>query len=81
MDESKIHELAKRLGGRFRLASLVQKRLLELNRGQRKLVPDDNKNPMHAVLKEIDGGFIELSVPEAGKSAETPRLENAIETE
>ena len=81
MDESKIHELAKRLGGRFRLASLVQKRLLELNRGQRSLVPDDDKNPMNVVLKEIEGGFIELTVPEAAKAPEAPRLENTLENE
>ena len=85
MDETKVHELAKRLGGRFRLASLVTKRLLELNRGQKKLVDDDSQNHMYIVLKEIDGNLIELVAPEPEKPHEgalpLPKLEAGLEVE
>jgi len=84
MDESKVHALAKRAGGRFHLASLVQKRLLELNRGQRKLVDEDYVDPLYTVLREIEEGLIELSPPDEKvieAPAEGPRLQAGLDTE
>jgi DNA-directed RNA polymerase subunit omega len=60
MDETRIRHLASRAGGRFRLASLVQKRLLQLNRGQRQLTEEDHRNPLYTVLREIEEGKIGL---------------------
>jgi len=84
MDESRIHDLAKRVGGRFRLASLVQKRLLELNRGQRRLVDDDSKYPLAVVLREIEEGQIDLA-PAGEKphdaAAALPKIEASLEVE
>ena len=86
MDETKINELARRIGGRFRLASLVQKRLLELNRGQKKLVNVDSQNHMLIALKEIEANLIELVPPEAPEkplegAPPLPKLEAGLEAE
>ena len=85
MDQSKVHSLARKVGGRFHLASLVQKRLLELNRGQRRLVSEDSGNPLDIVLREIDEGMIELAAPEEEKALEgtppTPQLEKSLDAE
>jgi len=82
MDESKIHELAKKVGGRFRLASLIQKRLLELNRGQRRLVDGEFGSPLYVVMSEIEGGKITLRPPEPEKApdvSQIPSLETPSE--
>ncbi|HUW34326.1 MAG TPA: DNA-directed RNA polymerase subunit omega [Planctomycetota bacterium] len=85
MDESKVHALARRAGGRFHLASLVQKRLLELNRGQKKLLDEDFADPLYLVLREIEEGLIELAPPEDEKvmeaPAEGPRLQTGLDSE
>jgi len=78
MDETRIHDLARRVGGRFRLASLVQKRLLELNRGQRPLINQNHRNPLYTVLQEIEEGKIDLLGPadeEQGESGGGPSLD------
>ena len=63
MDETRIHNLARKTGGRFRLASLVQKRMLQLNRGQRQLTERDNRNPLYTVLQEIAEDKVGLLLP------------------
>jgi DNA-directed RNA polymerase subunit omega len=42
-----------KVGGRFRLTALVQKRMIELNRGARPLVERGNKTDMEVVIEEI----------------------------
>jgi len=42
-----------KVGGRFRLSVLIQKRLQELNRGQRAMVSVQAEDPMDVVLEEI----------------------------
>ena len=49
-------ELVKMVGGKFRLTSLIQKRIVELNRGSPSLVEfEDNEEPTlrDIVIKEI----------------------------
>jgi DNA-directed RNA polymerase subunit omega len=41
------------VGGRFRLSSLIQKRMVALNRGARPLVDLQTKNLMEIVVAEI----------------------------
>ena len=60
-------ELVKMVGGKFRLTSLIQKRIVELNRGSPSLVEfEDNEEPTlrDIVIKEILEGKIELAVRE-----------------
>lgn len=60
-------ELVKMVGGKFRLTSLIQKRIVELNRGSPSLVEfEDNEEPTlrDIVIKEILEGKIKLAVRE-----------------
>jgi DNA-directed RNA polymerase subunit omega len=53
LDELKEEEIVNKVGGRFKLTSLIQKRLVALNRGARPLVELPTKNMMEVVIKEI----------------------------
>jgi DNA-directed RNA polymerase subunit omega len=60
MDEATIDRLARKAGGRFKLASLVMKRMVDINRGAQPLVEPERDNMLHTVLKEIDLDLIRL---------------------
>lgn len=45
--------LVQKVGGRFRLSTLMQKRLAALNRGARPLVEMQTKNQLSVVIQEI----------------------------
>ena len=54
LEELKSEQLVKKVGGRFKLAALVQRRLVELLQGSRPLIEDaENMTPMEIVLQEI----------------------------
>ena len=53
LDEFKEERIVKKVGGRFKLSALIQKRLVALNRGARPLVELATKNPMEIVVEEI----------------------------
>ncbi|MBM4000571.1 MAG: DNA-directed RNA polymerase subunit omega [Planctomycetes bacterium] len=53
LDELKEEEIVKKVGGRFRLSTLIQKRLVQLNAGSRPLVEADTHDKMSVVLQEI----------------------------
>ncbi len=60
-------KLVKMVGGKFRLTSLIQKRIVDLNRGSPPLVEfEDNEEPTlrDIVIKEILEGKIELAIRE-----------------
>ena len=64
LDIDKEEELVQMVGGKFRLTSLIQKRIVELNRGAAPLVEfEDNEEPTlkQIVIKEILEGKIELA--------------------
>ena len=52
-DELKEEQIVNKVGGRFKLSTLIQKRLVALNRGARPLVDLQTKNPMDVVIQEI----------------------------
>jgi len=60
MDESRVDRLARKAGGRFKLASLVMKRLVDINRGSQPLVEGDTGNLLYTVLKEIELDLVRL---------------------
>ena len=67
LDINSEEKLVKMVGGKFRLTSLIQKRIVELNRGSPPLVEfEDNEEPTlrDIVIKEILEGKIELAVRE-----------------
>lgn len=64
LDIDTEEELVQMVGGKFRLTSLMQKRIVELNRGAAPLVEfEDNDEPTlkQIVIKEILEGKIELA--------------------
>ena len=64
LDIDTEEELVQMVGGKFRLTSLIQKRIVELNRGAPPLVEfEDNDEPSlkQIVIKEILEGKIELA--------------------
>jgi len=61
-DEFKEEEIVNKVGGRFKLSSLIQKRLVALNRGARPLVEVASNDPMEIVVQEIMQDKIFLDV-------------------
>ena len=53
LDEFKEEDIVQKVGGRFKLSSLIQKRLVALNRGARPLIETASKNTMEVVVQEI----------------------------
>lgn len=53
LDELKEEEIVQKCGGRFKLSTLIQKRMVAINRGARPLVDIQTKNPMEVVVQEI----------------------------
>ena len=53
LDEFKEEQIVNKVGGRFKLSALIQKRLVALNRGSRPLVDLPTKNLMEIVVAEI----------------------------
>ncbi len=53
MEELKEEAIVNKVGGRFKLSTLIQKRLVALNKGSRPLVELDTQNKMRIVLQEI----------------------------
>ncbi len=59
MDEATIDRLARKVGGRFKLATLIMKRRIDLMRGSQPLVEAEDSD-FRTVLKEIDHDLIRL---------------------
>lgn len=76
LEEFKEEEIVNKVGGRFKLSTLIQKRLVALNRGARPLIELQTKNHMEVVVAEImnDKIFLdasgELAVNEDGTPIE-----------
>ncbi len=87
LEELKEEEIVNKVGGRFKLSTLIQKRLVQLNQGSRALVNADTHDKMTIVLQEIMQDKIvlnmdnevetvkELDLNETIAAAETPELE------
>lgn len=52
-EELKEEEIVNKVGGRFKLSTLIQKRLVALNQGSRALVDINSHDKMQIVLQEI----------------------------
>ena len=61
----KSNEVIDKVGGRFKLAVLVQKRLVDVTLGAPLLVDRGDKTVMEAVVQEVLEGKITLEAPEA----------------
>ncbi len=59
-------DLINRVGGRFRLTTLIQKRWLELLQGARPLVDPRGMSEMEIVIEEITQGKIDIDHEASG---------------
>ncbi len=79
-DELKEEEIVRKVGGRFKLSTLIQKRLVQLNQGARPLIETHLKDKMAIVLQEIlqDKIFLdrtqEVGIGESPDFSDTPEL-------
>lgn len=64
IDALKSDEVVEKAGGRFRLAVLVQKRLVDVTFGAPLLVERGEKTLMEAVVQEVLEGKITLEPPD-----------------
>jgi DNA-directed RNA polymerase subunit omega len=62
LEELKEEGIVNKVGGRFKLSTLVQKRLVQLNQGSRALVDLNTSDKMRIVLQEIAQDKIYLDV-------------------
>jgi len=53
IDALKEEEIVNKVGGRFKLSTLIQKRLAAINAGARPLVSFESNNQMEIVVQEI----------------------------
>ena len=53
IDELREEEIVNKVGGRFKLSTLIQKRLVALNGGSRPLVDIDTNDKLQIVIQEI----------------------------
>jgi len=53
IDELREERIINKVGGRFRLSTLIQKRLVALNAGSRPLVNLNTNNKLEIVIQEI----------------------------
>ena len=71
IDELKSDEIINKVGGRFKLTALVQKRLGELLQGARPLIKDaENKTMLEIVVQEILQDKITIDDGSSTKAAE-----------
>lgn len=76
IEELKSTDMMNKVGGRFKLSALIQKRMLEIMQGSRPLIEDtEGKTAMEIVVEEIRQDKIALeigSVP--SKDIKLPKL-------
>lgn len=65
-------DLMDKVGGRFKLAALIQRRWLQLLQGARPMVESKGLTDMEVIVQEILEGKIEMELPleEAGDDAD-----------
>ena len=68
MDEGLLHKLSEDLGGRFKLTSLVQKRLVEMMLQRHDVVTKHSGGrPIRLVIEEVAREHLGLGAPAAGE--------------
>ena len=73
IEELKDDTIIHKIGGRFKLTALIQKRWLELMRGSRPMVEHEGLSDLETVIKEIAEGKVDALMPdehEEGDEAE-----------
>lgn len=80
LEELKEEAIVNKVGGRFKLSTLIQKRLVQLNRGSRPLVDMNSEDKMEIVIQEILQDKIYLTTSgELKVVSETPDLGDLLD--
>lgn len=75
IEDLKSTDIVNKVGGRFKLSSLVQKRMLEIMQGARPLIEDTKgKTTMEIVVQEIIQDKITINHGTGGPDIELPKL-------
>lgn len=78
-DELKEEAIVRKIGGRFKLSTLIQKRMVQLNQGARPLIETTEQDQMSIVLKEILEDKIYLDTSSNVGISESPDFEDTPE--
>jgi DNA-directed RNA polymerase subunit omega len=65
IEELKNDDLVRKVGGKFKLTALIQRRWLQLLQGERPLVDAEGLTEMEIIIKEIMEDQIEAVYPES----------------
>ena len=81
LDAFREEIIVNKVGGRFKLSSLIQKRMVALNRGARPLVELQTKDPMEIVVAEImnDKIYLDTSGNVVGVTDESGKVDVIVE--
>lgn len=71
----KSDEIVNKVGGRFKLCALIQRRLEQLIEGARPLVERHGRSDLEVVIEEILQDKITLEMPEADETAPAAHAE------
>ena len=74
LEDLKEESIVNKVGGRFKLSTLIQKRLIQLNQGSRALVNVGTHDRMQIVLQEIMQDKIYLSGENEVKTIEEMQI-------
>ncbi len=77
IEELKDDTIMKKVGGRFKLAALMQKRWLELMQGARPLVEAGDKTELDIIAQEILEGKITAELGEAPPVRESTTIDSS----
>ena len=81
LEELKEEEIINKVGGRFKLSTLIQKRIVQLKQGSRVLVDaSGNEDQMRLVLQEILQDKIFLTKTTKSKCHLMPSLSRMCQT-
>jgi len=75
LEALKSDEIVEKVGGRFKLSTLIQKRIVQLKQGSRPLVDMQTDNMMELVMQEILQDKIML---DTDNQVHTPEGETAV---
>lgn len=78
IDHLKSDEIVNKVGGRFKLCALIQRRLVELMEGARPLIERQGRSDLEVAIEEIAQdkitvGSLEDAVSAAPEISESPR--------
>ncbi len=75
IEELKSTDIINKVGGRFKLSALIQKRMLEVMQGARPLIEDtEGRTTMEIVIEEIMQDKIVIDPGTGEGQAKTPKL-------